>query len=250
VSCGQPAPTCRGPARCQGGVPLPQEPAGRGCVRTSLFDPVPNPRYLRARSHRRLKALLMAAIGENLRALAQPAGVLAEILWVGDAIAARENPGADAPHASSLREVGRRRRCAYVLHPVPPRGSHEVPLPHAKRPRLPTTHTPWCAWPPTHKPSVLNSTAHTTPDPSRVHSPSVLPGSHKLIPPAHPLNLRPWLRHSKPIIPASAANTGGFLQVAVSKARRAACLLFRNMLDPARFPYSTKTSGDSGVALL
>ena len=43
------------------GVPPPQELAGRGCVRTSLFDPLPNPRYLRARSHRRLKALLMAA---------------------------------------------------------------------------------------------------------------------------------------------------------------------------------------------
>ena len=59
--CGQPAPTCRGPVRCQGGVPPPQELAGRGCVRTSLFDPLPNPRYLRARSYRRLKAFLMAA---------------------------------------------------------------------------------------------------------------------------------------------------------------------------------------------
>jgi hypothetical protein len=69
----------------------------------------------------------------------------------------------------------------------------------------------------------------------------VLPGSHKLIPPAHPLNLRPWLRHSKPIIPASAANTGGFLQVAVSKARRPEYLLFRNFVQSARFRYSTKT---------
>ena len=39
----------------------PQVLAGRGCVRTSLFEPLSIPRYLRARSHRRLKALLMAA---------------------------------------------------------------------------------------------------------------------------------------------------------------------------------------------
>ena len=38
----------------------------------------------------------------------------------------------------------------------------------------------------------------------------------------------------------------GFLQVAVSKARRAACLLLRSLLKPARFRYSTKTSGESG----
>jgi len=57
-----------------------------------------------------LQAEFLAAIGENLRALAQPVGVLAEILWVCEVIAARENPGADAPDASSLQDVGRRRK--------------------------------------------------------------------------------------------------------------------------------------------
>jgi hypothetical protein len=42
----------------------------------------------------------------------------------------------------------------------------------------------------------------------------------------------------------------GFLQVAVSKARRAECLVFRNFAQSARFRYSTKTSGESGIALL
>ena len=36
----------------------------------------------------------------------------------------------------------------------------------------------------------------------------------------------------------------GFLQVAVSKARRAECLVFRNFAQSARFRYSTKTSGE------
>jgi len=48
------------PCRFTAKMAVPQL-AGRGCVRTSLFDPLPNPRYLRARSYRRLKALLMAA---------------------------------------------------------------------------------------------------------------------------------------------------------------------------------------------
>jgi len=81
-----------------------------------------------------------------------------------------------------------------------------------------TTHTPWCAWPSTDNPSILSSTAHTAPDPPRVRSPSIFPAPQKLILPAHPFNRRPLEHHSKPIIPASAANTGGFLQVAVSKA--------------------------------
>jgi hypothetical protein len=42
----------------------------------------------------------------------------------------------------------------------------------------------------------------------------------------------------------------GFLQVAVSKARRAASLPVPSLVQSARFRYSTKTSGESGVALL
>ena len=47
-------------------------------------------------------------------------------------------------------------------------------------------------------------------------------------------------------LPASAANTGGSVQVAVSKARRAAPLPLRRLVPPARFRYSAKTSGAFG----
>src|SRR3989475_2299584 len=52
-----------------------------------------------------LQAELLAVVGENLRALAQAVGVLAEVLRVCEVITARENPGADAPHAGSLQDV-------------------------------------------------------------------------------------------------------------------------------------------------
>ena len=41
-----------------------------------------------------------------------------------------------------------------------------------------------------------------------------------------------------------------FLQVAVSKARRVTCLLFRNMLDPARFRTALRLIGSDGDNLL
>jgi hypothetical protein len=56
-----------------------------------------------------LQAELLAVVGENLRALAQSVGVLAEVLRVGEVITAGENPGADAPHACSLQDFGRGR---------------------------------------------------------------------------------------------------------------------------------------------
>jgi len=56
-----------------------------------------------------LQAELLAAVRENLRALAQAAGVLAEVLRVGEVITARENPGANAPHSGSLQDVSRGR---------------------------------------------------------------------------------------------------------------------------------------------
>jgi len=56
-----------------------------------------------------LQAELLAMVRENLRALAQAAGVLAEVLRVGEIITAREHPGADAPHAGSLQKVSRGR---------------------------------------------------------------------------------------------------------------------------------------------
>jgi len=56
-----------------------------------------------------LQAELLAVVGENLRALAQAVGVLAEVLRVCEVITARENPGADAPHAGSLQDVSRGR---------------------------------------------------------------------------------------------------------------------------------------------
>ena len=94
-------------------------------------------------------------------------------------------------------------------------------IPHPAGPALPAL----IAGQGTHNPSCLSSTAHTTPEPPRAHSPSVLPGPHKPIPLAHPFNLPLQVRHSNPIVPASAANTGGFVQVAVSNARRAKFLL-------------------------
>jgi len=49
--------------------------------------------------------------------------------------------------------------------------------------------------------------------------------------------------HSIPIGPASAAPTAGFLQVAVSKARRSSLPAHHSSVE-ARFRYSTRTSGD------
>jgi len=63
------------------------------------------------------------------------------------------------------------------------------------------------------------------------------PFHFSLYPTAGPLN--PIQNHN---LPASAANTGGSVQVAVSKARRAASLPLRRLLPPPRFRYSTKTS--------
>src|SRR5438034_10762407 len=56
-----------------------------------------------------LQAELLAVVGENPRALAQAVGMLAEVLRVCEVITAGENPGADAPHACSLQDVGRGR---------------------------------------------------------------------------------------------------------------------------------------------
>src|SRR5439155_7770420 len=63
-----------------------------------------------------LQAELLAVVGENLRALAQAVGVLAEVLRVREVITAGKNPGADAPHACSLQDFGRGREvCQSVV---------------------------------------------------------------------------------------------------------------------------------------
>src|SRR5437870_13368988 len=56
-----------------------------------------------------VQAELLAVVGESPRALAQAVGMLAEVLRVCEVITAGENPGADAPHACSLQDVGRGR---------------------------------------------------------------------------------------------------------------------------------------------
>ena len=51
----------------------------------------------------------LTMIGENLRALAQPAGVLAEVLRIGELVTARQNPSANPRDSGFLEDGGRQR---------------------------------------------------------------------------------------------------------------------------------------------
>ena len=71
---------CGRPARGQGGVSPPQELARRGCVRTSPFNPLPNPRYLRGQSS--AISYRCRLLGERRPADSQAAGPAPACPWI------------------------------------------------------------------------------------------------------------------------------------------------------------------------